>query len=170
MPAPFPRARFSESTISDAVWDRLVGEVERLGRVSYSADFVVAEGPEGTHVSLAFLAGVAIFPATITGHTGTKHAWTELNAQASTSSGGGRTGTATDNPAIDLYNRAFANGTLVFLVQSTYVDSGATKPAMAIIPIGPMPTAKNQVSIAKEDPDNASKYIPEWNWDRWRGS
>jgi hypothetical protein len=151
------------------IWNALAEAVERSDNLTVGAPLALRTAQGGRSLTLRGLFGVAIFPATITGHTGTKHAWTELNAQASTSSGGGRTGTATDNPAIDLYNRAFANGTLVFLVQSTYVDSGATKPAMAIIPIGPMPTAKNQVSIAKEDPDNASKYIPEWNWDRWRG-
>lgn len=142
--------------------------IKRLLNIRTSPELGVKNLPNGIYLYWRGDAGTTIFPASINGHTGTAHGWTEVNARGSVVSGG-RTGTATANPAFDLYNRVFADGTLVYLVQSTYVDSLVTKPAMAIIPVGPMPTAKNQVFIAKDDPDNALKEIPEWNHDRFRG-
>jgi hypothetical protein len=56
-----------------------------------------------------------------------------------------------------LFQRGDGDGQLVLLA----IGGGSTLPA---------PTAKNQVLIAKEDPDNPGQFIPEWNWDRWRGS
>lgn len=92
-------------------------------------------------------AGVEVIPAQITGHTGAAHAWEEIDADGNAVSGG-RSGTATDNPALDLGGATLADDTQVLLVQSTYLDGSDTKPAMVIFqPAGdtlPVPTAVGQ--------------------------
>jgi hypothetical protein len=91
-----------------------------------------------------FVEATAVFPAKITGHTGTAHAWTEVDAKGAAVSGA-RTGTATDNPAFDLFGRVLVNDSLVTLVQSTYDDGGTRKQAMEIVETLPAPTAQYQI-------------------------
>jgi hypothetical protein len=91
-------------------------------------------------------AGVEVITAQITGHTGAAHAWEEIDADGNAVTDG-RSGTATDNPALNLGGATLADDTQVLLVQSTYLDGSDTKPAMVIFQPGqtlPVPTAVGQ--------------------------
>jgi hypothetical protein len=83
--------------------------------------------------------------------------------------------------AAHLYAKVYPGDTTKLISHPTlgipilYKESG-TGTKWAVVLLGgaaanqlPTPTAKNQVLISKEDPDNPGQFIWEANWDRWRG-